>query len=193
MVPLRFKSLAMCLALLPCLFGPAAQEPTRGAGRGWNPDAERERLHQDLLGFWELTRLTGDGLTFYGSDLKGYMLVSTDHLAFEYHYQQPTRLPDVQAKSFQSGIQKYRFDGMGRMETLSVIGASGSDQAEGVFMEQPGRKRAFLIELEGDHLVLSHTFSRFEYERVETLPYSDLEPGVNFDDRLPKDEDEDAK
>ena len=38
--------------------------------------------------------------------------------------------------------------------------------------------RAFRIELSDDHLVLAHTFSRFEYERVETLPYSDLEPGV---------------
>ena len=190
MVPLRFKCLALCLALLPCLLALPTQEPTRGAGRGWDPEAERNRLHRDLIGFWELTHMTGDGLSYHGSDLKGYLLVSTDHIAFEYHYRQPTRLPDVDANGFQSGIHKYRFDGMGRMETLSIIGAHGSDQAEGIFREQPGRMRSFLIELEGDHLVLSHTFSRFEYTRIETLPYSDLEPGVNFDDRLPPDDED---
>lgn len=185
MVLLRFKSLAMCLALLPWLLVPAAQQPTRGEGRGWNPQTEQERLHLELIGFWEATHLTGNGINYLGNDLKGYLLVTPDHIAFEYHYQEPLREPGSNAFSFQSGIHKYRFDGMGRMETLSIIGAGGGDAEEGILFEPPGRPRAFNIELTGDHLVLAHTFSRFEYRRVETTPYSDLEPGVNFDDRKP--------
>jgi len=190
MVPLRFKSLALCLALLPCLLGPGPQEPKRGDGRRGTPQTEEERLHKEVLGFWELTHMSGNGNSYYGADLKGYLLFATDHLAFEYHYQEPTRERTRTAVSFQSGIQKYRFDGLGRMETLSLIGAGGSDAEAGLFLEQPGRPRVFTIELMGDRLVLAHTFSRFEYDRVETTPYSDLEPGVNFDDRLPPKEDE---
>lgn len=181
MVHLRFKCLVTGLALLPWVLGPTPQKPARGAGHGWDHKAEQGRLHKDIVGFWELTTMTGDGLTYTGADLKGYLLFAVDHLAFEYHYAAPSDIRGVDIISFQSGIHRYRFDGMGRMETSSLIGAGGGDAEDGIFLEEPGLPRVFLIELTGDHLVLSHTFSRFEYKRVPTTPYSDLEPGVNFD------------
>jgi len=185
MVALRFTSIAMCLALLPWFQGANTQRPARGEGWAWGTEAQKTRLRSEVIGFWELMHISGEGSAFFGADLKGYLLFAPDYLSFEYHFREPTDDRDVDAMHFQSGIQRYRFDGMGRMETSSMIGCSGGDEDGGVFFEEPGFARAFNIELTGDHLVLSHTFSRFEFRRIPTTPYTDLEPGVNFDDRLP--------
>ena len=186
MVALRYTGLAMCLALVPLFGASQAQKPERGSGWGWNTQDQKARLHAEVLGFWELTHLSGEGSAFAGADLKGYLLFAPDYFAFEYHFREPTEIRGLDNTYFQSGIHKYRFDGMGRMETSSMIGSSGGDDVGGLEFEEPGRARAFMIELAGDHLVLAHTFSRFEFRRIATTPYTDLEPGVNFDDRLPE-------
>jgi hypothetical protein len=183
MVSTRFACFALCLALLPW-----SQKGGQDRGKPkwpWNPQTQTERLMRDALGFWELVRLDADNKAYLDSDLKGYLLIAPEYLAFEYHFGGPAYdVREVEEYAHQSGIQRYKFDGLGRMETINMIGSDNLAEDGDLTFEPPGRKRIFMVELEGDRLILSHTFSRFEFHRIGESPYPDLEEGVNFDERL---------
>ncbi len=163
---------------------PAVQDPPAPPVGGFESAQLRgDRVRESLLGAWQLTRGEIPALGVAGGGVAGYAIFIEGYMSMEVHAQGKT-VPDSQDSFFQTGTHRWKYEDTGVLETFSLIGTHNVTDDEEYEFEQPGARRAYKVQVDGDRLVLERAdrSARLNFMRLGKLRYPDDKdgPGVDF-------------
>jgi hypothetical protein len=118
----------------------------------------------------------------------GYALVHDSYLSIEFHLRLVDKQKQDWGQSLVTGLHRFELDGLGDMETSTIIATSTRSDGSPVF-ETPGTVRKYRVSLTNEHMSLTRDDGhRLEFDRL-------LDDRRRYDvfGRPVRDEDEDSK
>lgn len=163
--------LAAALGLAPNLIQDGKPEKPQVGEQGypWNKMGSKrnEELMKQLLGGWELTRVTAKGLDTNLRDDTGILLITEDYASFEMHIGWNDPLGGLKDWQFQSGTHSVQLDAQSNLYLTSLIGAAFNFENDLEFTAA-GVSRGYRVQVDSPKLVLTRVDSsdRFEFKRM---------------------------
>ena len=163
---------------------PKLQDPQPARPGGFeSAEVQGGRLREGILGAWQLTHGEIPDLGVAGGGVAGYMLVMEGYMSIEIHVEGNTS-PDSPNQFFQTGTHRWKLENNGTLETFGLIGTHNVTEDEEYDFEEPGLRRTYKTNLEGERLVLerSDRTARLTFARLGKLRYPDAKdsPGSDF-------------
>ena len=152
--------------------------------------AAAKKLEKRMQGAWKLIEmrlLAEQAHVTQGLDMQsiGYALVHDEYLSLEFHMRLVDKEDQDYGQSLVSGLHRIELDGIGSMETTSVIATKTRIDGSLEF-EPPGTQRQYTVDFEGDKMTLTRDdghqllFERMNIERRRhfdifgrAVPYDD--------------------
>jgi hypothetical protein len=143
--------------------------------------AAAKKLQRHMEGVWELVEMrTISEQELLTSDLQvqkiGYAVVHDDYLSLEFHMRLVDKDEVDYGQSLVSGLHRFELDGIGTMETSTVI-ATRTRRDGSLEFEAPGTVRHYVVAFEGEKMTMTRDDGhRLEFDRLdrESKPRFDI-------------------
>ncbi len=127
---------------------PAPHRPSFFGG-----DAEATRIRGEILGAWQLTKGELPALGASGGGVAGYALFLDGYMSMEIHVE-GNQARFSNNTFFQTGTHRWKIGDRPVLETYGLIGTNNTTEDEEYDYEQPGARREYKVQLDGDRLIL---------------------------------------
>jgi hypothetical protein len=153
----------LCLSLSTAPQLPVPKEPPQP----FSPTKSRNPVIDVMQGAWKLTKVESLTMDKERRMEAGYLLVAGDFFSFELHIGWQSPNGNALTRVFQSGTHRFEIDDKYKMTTSSLIG-SINDPKGLVLFEQPGHRREYTVDCDGDTLKMKREDeTTFEFERLQ--------------------------
>jgi len=137
--------------------------------------AAAKKFEKRMQGAWKLLEIrliAEQAHVTSGLDMQsvGYALVHDGYLSLEFHMRLVDKEETDYGQSLVSGLHRFELDGIGSMETTTVI-ATRTRRDGSVEFEPPGTQRKYTVDFEGEKMTLTRDdghqllFERMNIER----------------------------
>ena len=169
----------LALLLFSTLLAGLAPNPVAQDGQDSKPPlSKKERgsaktIQKRMQGAWKLTDmrlLAEQAHVTSGLDMEhvGYALVHDGYLSLEFHMRLIDKEEQDYGQSIVSGLHRFELDGIGSMETTTVI-ATRTRRDGSLEFEPPGTQRKYNVEFQGEKMTLTRDDGhQLEFERMNT-------------------------
>lgn len=167
---MRLESWILGLALISWTpQSPAPQEPIPFP---LSDSASAVNLGELLVGAWQLERIESAQMPLSPGDVVGYALFLDGYMALEIHGVSRVGLEYSEGQFFQSGFHRYVLDGLGGLETSSLIGVTNLTEDETIIFQSPGDRRRFRASISEERLTLVRSDgTTFRFMKLGKLPF----------------------